>query len=251
MNKKLVDFLFVAIFFAISTLNVVFFIHSPTLAIIIYLIPVMYFIYRNPKVIKRSIYFLILVAISQETFYYFTDINLGWSTVSEYPVIIPGIVVEEIMFAILWPLAAIVLYHVFLKSAKDGNPKIPRSAYIFLLIYIATFFVLEFSGFTKAVGYAYLIYGTLTVIFPIAYGLFRKVKLDVELAKNIFIIGFLFFIASMIWEITALSVGWWKFYGKYISVFAVLGFNIPVEEVIIWMVFGIPVLIYLYEAVKK
>lgn len=251
MNKKLVDFLLVAIFFVIATSNAVFFIHSPTLAIIIYLIPVMYFIYRNPKIIKRSLYFLILVAISQETFYYFTDINLGWSTVSEYPIIAPGIVVEEILFAILWPLAAIVLYHVFLKPAEDGNPKIPRSTYIFFLVYIATFFVLEFSGFTKSVGYAYLTNGTFTLFFPIIYGLLRKVKFDVKFAKNIFITGFLFFIASMIWEIMALSVGWWNFYGKYISVFTIVGFGMPAEEVILWMCFGIPVLIYLYEAVKK
>lgn len=249
--NKVFDFVILIAFFIIAAINSLFFLKSPTIAILIYMVPVFYFIYKKPEIIKKCYVFVILFGIFYSVFFFYADLNNAWKAIHEIETYIDGVVVGNLEFAFLWPLSAIAIYHHFFKPVSEEKIKTDRSFYYFVAIFTLIVSTLQFSGVITNFKYSYLLLGGVTIGMQIIYGISRRLNISSELKKNFILMGILFFCASALWEAIYVPLGWWKFNGDYVALINILGTNVPIEEVIFWTILGVPTMLYNYEAAKK
>jgi len=78
---------------------------------------------------------------------------------------------------------------------------------------------------------------------PFFYVIFKKPKLLGKLLKAGLFNVFLF----LSFELTALHLDQWRFPGEYIGTVQIFGLIFPLEEFVIWIILGTPIILSYYE----
>ncbi len=88
-------------------------------------------------------------------------------------------------------------------------------------------------------------WGTILLIIPLLIVLFIYPKLSSKFFKT----GVYFFLMAMIYELTALKLGWWHFprETKFIGWVSILGLQFPFEEFFFWMILCAMAILSYYE----
>lgn len=96
------------------------------------------------------------------------------------------------------------------------------------------------------IPYPYIIFGSLLFVVPTLCILFFHPQLLRDTLKAA--VFFSFFMA--VYELVGLKIGWWTYSGDYIAAVPMFGTVLPVEEIILWVLFGALFAVVVYEEVE-
>lgn|GEM_PF-5123859 len=94
--------------------------------------------------------------------------------------------------------------------------------------------------------YPYVLAGSLLFIAPVACILWCHPQLLRDTIKAVGILALL----MLIYELVGLKVGWWTYPGDYIAAIPMFGTVLPLEEIILWILFGALFAVVAYEEVE-
>jgi hypothetical protein len=141
----------------------------------------------------------------------------------------------------------IMFYEYFLDTHRDRKIWRVRMKYllgvasVFFVLFIFLFFVYPSA---LHLPFFYLWVGLIFFLLPVVVELFRRPKLS----GKIFIVAGYFFLVALVYEITALKLGWWSFPGPdFIGWVEIVGARFPFEEFFFWLVLTAAAAISLYE----
>ena len=248
MNNKPID-LFVTIFITVvSTFFILAYEVKPLTSTVFYfIIPALYLCWRERKNYKKifaaSIVFGLLFAFVFDLLTTFNDAWLVHQLV--FPWKIFGVVpVDDMIWFFFIVFLITVFYEHFLDDEKHKTISkhfkyalIP-AVLVFLTI-TALFFI---SPDSLKFSYSYLIIGSVAIA-PLFYILYLKPEFIHKFLK----LGIFFSFLFLIFELTALKLGQWGFYGQYIGNVEFFGLKLPLEEFFFWIGIGAPTFISYYE----
>jgi len=208
------------------------------MSIILFLtIPGIYLSFRAKQHIKKTAIFSLIVAIPLMIIIdYIASITKQWAIPNSIlPVRLFGIVtIEAVTWAVFLAYFIIMFYKHFLdkSTTKKLLHQKMRYAIIILLILSILFLIILFTKPSLMnIEYSYLIIGILLILIPIIVELFTHP----HLVSNFFKAASYFFYLTLIYEITALKLGWWYFpLSKFIGWVEMLGVRFPLEEFVFW-----------------
>lgn len=249
-NKLIIDLLVISIIIGISFwLILIFELNFLTQAVLLFLAPSIYLIYRKPKSLKRTFagtfliggfFYLFLVLIG--------NYNNSWFIPDDaitFPYKILGIVeLDYMIWGILWIMMMIVSYEHFLE--REQKTTLSKNFYwcLFSIIIADLFLILTFlinPEFLK-IPYAYIIVCSLSLL-PVLYACYKKPHLILKIIEVIPFFAVMFFI----YEIVGLAIGGWSFSGQYIGIVSISNIHFPLEEVIFWFTASSLVVLTDYE----
>lgn len=211
-------------------------------SIVLFLIvPSIYLSILRPQSIRKAGLFALATAIpSIIVVDYIMDVTRQWLvTETVFSSRFLGyITYETIIWAVFSVYIVVMFYEYFFEPREQGLAWRSRMNILVavLVAMLAIFFALRalYPAFFASISYAYLIVGTITVFIPTLIELFRKPRL----LPKFLMTAVYFFYVDIIYEITALKLGWWIFpSAQYIGKVSILGVSFPVEELLFWMMF--------------
>lgn len=158
--------------------------------------------------------------------------------------------VEDLLWVFFLTYATVMFYEYYLDTQKKRKEvfeaKFIKIAIIFVLI-PSVWFILGFniSNSFFDIPYFYLIWGTIGMLIPLLFVVFKYPSLFTKLVW----IGLYFFYLTFLYEITALYLGWWYFpeASQFIGWVNLLGLKFPLEEFGFWLVMCAMATITWYE----
>lgn len=212
-------------------------------------LPALYLLLRNPDLARKSIFFALLFSIPLSLFVdTLAAINGAWIVPETiFPIRILGVsTIEVYLFGLFWVLFSVLFYEYFFDKGKKGDgfsPTVKYLIYFFIVLSLSVVAVFFSNAEWLRIPYVYFIMGTGFVIIPVAIFLFRYPKF----LGRYLMIGLYFFSILLLFEIVALHNKQWIFPGQFIGFVQVYGYQFPIEELVIWMIFATPALLSWYE----
>jgi len=248
MKRKLIDLIVLILIIIVSTFLILQFRVKPLVSTIFYfIIPAIYLCLREKKNYKKifvaSVIFGLLFAFVFDLLATFNNAWLVHQLVFPYKIF--GIVpIDDMIWFFFLVFLATTFYEHFLDDEKHKTiSKHFKYALIpSILIFIATIIIFIISPNILRFSYSYLILGSIATI-PLFYILYLKPKLIHKFLKLSIFFSFLY----LIFELTALKLGQWGFYGQYIGTVEFSGLKFPFEEFFFWIGISAPTLISYYE----
>ncbi|MDY6777208.1 MAG: hypothetical protein SVU32_00955 [Candidatus Nanohaloarchaea archaeon] len=173
-----------------------------------------------------------------------------WYIPTVFPWKLYGLITPE---AFLWgfftAFFVVMFYRRFVNTGADGQAwngrkaAITKAVYGPLLVYTAGFFFLP-TPFN--VPYFYLLFGLPVIILPLVYEFQRRPELFPGLIQT----GAYFFYSFLIYEMTALRIGFWGFPGNrtaFIGWVTLLGERLPLEEFVFFLLLTPAVTVVFYD----
>ena len=200
--------------------------------------------------VKKTLLFSLMIGIPLSIIIdYIAHFNETWWVTSPFfNFRILGLVpVEDLIWGVLWLYFIIMFYECFIdkhitKKLYTKNTKI--LVLISLILLVLFFFILMRTPVYLNIPYFYLISGIIIGIIPILAVL---LKFPILFAKFLKAASYFFFF-NLIYEITALKLGWWEFGGgEFIGWVEILGVKFPFEELFFWMILGTIGVLSYYE----
>lgn len=196
----------------------------------------LWFSIRTPNRIFRSALFATLLAFPLGTLVldYILVADHAWWSPTIFSSRLLGILpYEDLIWGLLQGYFVIILYEHFLDKGKHRLVGRNFKYFILFLAGLLSFFFLVY--FLKPawlqIPYAYFWLGLTFFILPSIAFLARFPRIISKFIK----LSSYFFLLHIIFEFTALELGNWTFPGSnYIGVVKILGFNLPIEEIVIW-----------------
>lgn len=143
--------------------------------------------------------------------------------------------IEDILWAFLLGYFIIMFYEYFLDGHRDRKMWRPRMKYlgaVFVLVFLIFLLLFFTLPHLLQIPFFYLWMGIIVVLIPVIVELFRRPLLSGKLC----LAGAYFFVLSLIYEITALKLGWWSFpSSQFIGWIEVLDVRFPFEEFFFWL----------------
>lgn len=212
--------------------------------------PTAYLTMRNPGIFKKSFAFAVFLSIPLSVFVdTLAAINGSWVIPeSLFPFRFFGVAtVEVFLFGLLWVLYAIIFYEHFFDGGQRSDTLSEQMRYLHwfsgaLITYVVVGVL--FAGYLLRIPYFYAAAGVVLVVTPLsvfiyAYPFFWK--------RFVLIIAYFFYLL-LLFEIVALATGQWVFPGPdFIAFVDLLGFRVPIEELVIWMLLSTASLLAYYE----
>jgi hypothetical protein len=213
-------------------------------------LPATYITLRNPGIFKKSLAFAFLVSIPLSLFVdTLAAINGSWivpNSVFHFKIF--GVATIEVyLFGLLWVLYTILFYEHFFAGGQRGDRMSSHIIYficlsITLIAYVVVGFL--FNNDLLYIPYFYAIVGIILVVIPLILFL----AFYPFFWRRFLLVGVYFFFLLFLFEIAALATGQWMFPGiDFVDLVQIFGFRIPIEEVIIWMLFATVSLLSYYE----
>ena len=237
-------------FFVVSAICYIYSVKSIT-GIFLYSFVFGIVVFRYFSHFKPLLYFTLINGITQNFVWYFAEVYKSWTTITLLPKVLGQLTVPEILFAFFWPLAVIYVYKVFLRKNTE-KIKFPNKSFVIANVAIIIILVIShFSGAITYFKYSYLYIGGVCYLVIIGLAFWKKIFNKNFSYKNLFWIGILFFIFSIVWELVGLNINWWVFNGNYLGFAKLFNVNVPYEELFMWIVLGAPMMVIFYEASKS
>lgn len=250
MHKKVIDFIVVLVLFlTLAYVSLVLELKPLTGAFLYLFIPSAYLAIRQRKNYKKLLIATVLLGgIFGSVFDFIETLNKAWIVnrlVFTWKIfgILP---IDDVIGFFLMTLFIIVFYEHFLDDEK--NKKI--SPYLMFglapAVILALFTIVAYLTDPKllVLPYAYLVGGSIFIIFPIIYSFLRPQLLSKFLKTAAF-----FFVIWFVSEFVAIETGGWYFPGNYIGKVSVLGVSFPFEELFFWMLLYSASVVAMYERV--
>ena len=180
---------------------------------------------------------------------YFAEFNDAWSWAGMDQLVFPsrilGVVSGDVMvWFFFWVFLLVIFYEHFVEhDRKDTiSPNIKYALapgfVVFGILVLLHFLHPEVLRW----DYAYFWLGLFTLP-PFFFVVYRKPKLLLKFLKPAVFFVFLY----MAYEITALRLNQWHFPGQYIGTISLAGVTLPIEEFVIWILMGSPIVLSYYE----
>ena len=213
-------------------------------------LPALYISFRSPKYILKSLLFSLLASLPLMVIIeYIGGPSKAWAfSPSLFGYHIFGKVsIEVLLWAFLNIYTVVIFYeHIFEhhKKVYIWNKKMLTLIY-YLLAWIVLFILsLIITSGTIAVPYFYLIFGFVIFIFPVVIAWFRYPKILPKMAYSLIYFSYL----SILYELTALTYGWWYFPGnQFIGHISLFRLTFPIEEFLFWIILFAPAVISAFE----
>ncbi len=215
-------------------------------------LPAVYLSYRKRKFIKKITLFSLIssvpIAIIAD---YVMEHTGGWflpySVFGSFR-LFGYVTLEQIIWLFLFIYFVAIFYEVFLD--RECTPKLyyPGIKY-WLIILLSVFGVFLLAYIFKPtllhINYFYLKLGIIGAVLPLTLILFNFSGLFKKIIKT----GMYFSFLSLIYEITALSLGQWTFpaENQFVGFIQILNFKFPLEEFLFWIVLGSMATVSYYE----
>ncbi|MBS3065884.1 hypothetical protein J4229_02450 [Candidatus Pacearchaeota archaeon] len=158
------------------------------------------------------------------------------------------VTIEQFIWLFLFIYFVAIFYEYFLD--KECTPRLyhPKIKYLLsiLILILGTFFLIyAIKPSLLHINYFYLKFGIIASLLPVVLMLFKFPSLFDKMLKT----GIYFSFLSLIYEITALSLGQWTFpsENQFIGFVQILGTKFPLEEFLFWIVLGSIATISYYE----
>lgn len=209
----------------------------------------LWFSFRAPQLILKTLIFTVLIAapLGFAILDYILVLDGAWWSPTIFSSRFMGILpYEDLIWGLLQGYFVIFLYEYFLDVGKNSIVGRNFKYFFLLLTLLASVFTVAYYFVPKLlhISYAYFWIGTIFFISPSALFLWRHPAVIGKFVK----LSCYFFYLHVIFEFTALTLGNWVFQGEhYISVVKLLGYNIPIEEIIVWWVLFIIAILSWYE----
>ena len=177
----------------------------------------------------------------------------GWLTYSIFGSfrLFDYVIVDQIVWVFLYVYFVGLFYEVFIDQHKTVGtiPSKFKPFAIFMSVILGLFVLTHyFSPALLNIDYFYLKLGLIGMI-PLVIGLFKIP----EAFGGILRAGVYFFILSLVYELTALSLGQWSFpaENQFIGVVQVFGIRFPFEELFFWIIIGAVAVVAYYKLVAE
>lgn len=229
-------------------ISLIFKINSFGSIILFLLIPSIYLSIKGKKYVKKSLIFSLIAGIPIVIIldgighlYNFWFIK----TIFSFRIFMSPL--ESILWGILTVYFTIMFYEYFQNKHPQKRIIKPRMK-ILLKIMLVLFFIFSLSflfyPLLLNIPYFYAVWGVVFVLAPLIVVLIRSPRL----ASKYFFAAAYFFYFSLLYEIAAIKLEWWKFLdGSYVGWLNVLGIAMPVEELAFYLLFLAIAIISYYE----
>ncbi len=156
--------------------------------------------------------------------------------------------VEVLIWIYFHFFLVILFYEYFFDHHKKIKPAFTFRSSLFLrgVLVIFAVFVLLYLFFPSFVHipYWYLIFGSLLLLPPIVLEEMRYPKVFLKIFKA----GMYFLYLNLLYELTAIKLGWWSFpSGQFIGQVSFFGIQFPFEEFFFWIVIFTMAILSFYE----
>lgn len=213
-------------------------------------IPSFYLSFRLPEeVVKIATFSLFLVPVGIIVNYY-AHTSGSWTVLQSIftDKFLNVFVYDDFLWGYLFYYYVLIFYEYFFEKDSIKFRKTQHLAWKMFYVFLCALFIfLAFVGFIKSnyhFPYFYLIFGLVFMIGVPALILFKYPRL----IPKLLLLNLYFFFVFLFYEIAALKLGVWGFFGKeFIGWVSVLGYTFPLEEFIFWIVLGASSLVVLYE----
>lgn len=204
-------------------------------------VPAVYLSFKCPQYIRKVALFSLILSIPTAIIAdHIMQQTGGWLTYSVFGSfrLFDYVIVDQIVWVFLYVYFVGIFYESFIdrhKIVSSTSSKFKPFA-IFMAIVLGLFVVAHFfSPALLNINYFYLKLGLVGMI-PLIIGLFKMP----EVYGGILRAGVYFFVLSLIYELTALSLGQWSFPAKnqFIGIVQILGISFPFEELFFWIIIG-------------
>jgi len=213
-------------------------------------IPALYLSLRGGKYIKSALVFSGIISPPAIIIVdYIAHLNDQWLIPSS---ILPFrlfefVTLEVIVWAFLHLYFTAIFYEYFFDKTENRKlwtnkvkVLLAASAGIFT-VFLALFFI---NPDIFVIPYFYLLFGTFGILLPtVLYALIKP-----SLVGKVVRVGAYFFYLTLVYELTALTLGWWSFpSSQFIGWVAVAGLRFPFEEFFFWLVLFSTWIVSAYE----
>lgn len=213
-------------------------------------LPSLFLFFRsNQKSIKKAFIFALLAIIPLIFIEIFGIANESWFvpySVFRFFGVIP---LEDVVLGFLLSFLIILFYEHF--SDQGENFLAIKKRFIFTTIFFSLVSTLSISFFYLSpsflrIPYYYFYAGLVIIVLPvILFSLFYP-----KLTKRFLKVGIYFFILLLAFEIIGLGLNYWYFPGlEFIGLITIIGYRLPIEEFIFWIVFFSLTILSCYEFV--
>lgn len=231
----------VALVFSISAFGSVF---------LFFGIPALYLSLRGRKYVKSALVFSSIISIPAVVIVdYIAHLNGQWLIPSS---ILPFrlfsfVTLEAVAWAFFQLYFTAIFYEYFFDKTANRKLWTPRvKALLAFSIGVFALFIglLIVRPETLVIPYFYFLFGTFGILLPtLVYAVFNP-SLVGKIAK----VGAYFFYLTLVYELTALSLGWWSFpSSQFIGWVEILGIRFPFEEFFFWLVLFSAWIVSAYE----
>ncbi len=204
--------------------------------ILFYGLPAIYLSWRNPHAVKRATIFSIASLPVMFIADYFAVLTKAWYVPSPLLPRILGIVPLDDMF---WGFAVIyvvvIFYEHFLDKGRHNvvDKKLKYPTYLFLSILVVVLSLHFFAPNLLRIPYFYLTGMGILGFSPIVIFLSHFPRFIGKYSKVVIYFTFL----NLIYELTAMELGWWTFPGKEFIGWVEIGrYRFPFEEFFFYIV---------------
>jgi hypothetical protein len=252
-RRRRVD-LIILIFWPIIAAAISFSIGASTFSsIILFLgVPAAYLSYLNPKKILKLFLFSFVLGVPLAIVIdYVMQRTGGWFLPSSIfgPFRLLGYVtIEQIIWLFLYIYLVAIFYETFIEKNQVEKTYYHNFKYLItlmVLIYGLFGFFYFLAPAFLLINYFYLKLGLVLGLLPITLVLLKSPKL----CQKFFQTAIYFFFLSLIYELTALTLGQWTFPAKnqFIGFVEIFGLRFPFEEFFFWIMLGAMAVLAYYE----
>lgn len=238
-NKQKLDLIFLIVYPIIATGLSLAFRTNVLMSVILFLaLPSLYLSLKAPKCVARSALFsvsILLFFIVMDFISYKTHQWVVPQTV--FPFRLFGeIPLEDLLWAFFLTHYTIMFYEYFLHKHFKQKFWYPKMKYwVALSLLIPAFMFLITLTYPKFIHfkYFYATWGVLGILLPVILVELKFPKLIARYIKA----GMYFFYVTFLYEMTALTLGWWYFpkETQFIGLVNIWGRVLPLEEFILWL----------------
>ncbi|MBI2065976.1 hypothetical protein HYT60_00505 [Candidatus Woesebacteria bacterium] len=248
--EKKAQILWLFLFTLVAAITVDFFHLNFLIAtLILFGIPSLYLTFNNPRLIKKSLLFMVIIVIPMVLiFEYLAFVDQTWFVPnSAFRFLDGSIPIEVVVWSILWVYYGVMFWEYFLDTEKRKRlfPKSIMNLILFVTLLLLIFFFLYiFYPGQLYIPYFYLALGITFGIIPMSYLLWKYPRL----LPKLLIIGVYFFGVSLLTELVGLRQYHWYFGGAhYLGYLNVSGQKLPYDEILFWWGIGLPAMVCWYE----
>ncbi len=247
---KKIDLLILLIYPVLGTaLSFLLKINAFASVLIFFALPALYLTLKMPRFALRAGVFSLLVSFPFIIIIdYIAHLTNQWIIPNSIlPRIFEYVTIEVIIWAFFNFYFVILFYEYFIHDHFTKIILYPKLKYLFLF---SLFLFLTFLGFYNfdpnllSIEYFYFRYGIVVIFIPIILQLIKYPRFIIKFIKT----GAYFFYVTLLYEITALKLGWWVFPStNFIGWVSILGERFPIEEFIFWLLLFAMAVLSFYE----
>jgi len=213
-------------------------------------IPAGYLALRNYGILKKSFVFAFILSLPLSLFVdVLAAINGSWVIqTSIFPFRFWGVAsVEVYLFGLLWVLFVVLFYEHFCDGGRKGDTLSKRAILLVGLSVALVFYTVSaflFRDELLHIPFFYAVVGIVLVVIPLIFFLLFYPFFW----RRFLLVGIYFFYLLLLFELVALATEQWIFPGSdFVGIFLLVGFQVPIEEIVIWMLFSTASLLAYYE----